>query len=264
MNAREIQAPEVLRVERVAIRYDGREVLSPTSFEVARGEFVCIVGPSGCGKTTLLRAASGLVAPSAGEVRRHGLPMSGPSREVAFVFQDYGRALLPWRTVEGNVSLALEAAGVPAGLRAPRIAEALAKVGLTRHAGKFPMQLSGGMQQRAQIARCLAQQPELMMMDEPFGALDALTRQGLQDELARLVREDGLTVLFVTHDLEEAIYLGDRVIALQADPGPGRPSMARMIAVDIPRPRDQLTTKEHPEFLRLRRELFAFIAQGHD
>ena len=264
MNAREIQAPEVLSVDRVAIRYDGREVLSPTSFEVARGEFVCIVGPSGCGKTTLLRAASGLVAPSAGEVRRHGLPMSGPSREVAFVFQDYGRALLPWRTVEGNVSLALEAAGVPAGLRAPRIAEALAKVGLTRHAAKFPMQLSGGMQQRAQIARCLAQQPELMMMDEPFGALDALTRQGLQDELARLVREDGLTVLFVTHDLEEAIYLGDRVIALQADPGPGRPSMARMIAVDIPRPRDQLTTKEHPEFLRLRRELFAFIAQGHD
>ena len=264
MNAREIQAPEVLSVDRVAIRYDGREVLSPTSFEVARGEFVCIVGPSGCGKTTLLRAASGLVAASAGEVRRRGLPMTGPSREVAFVFQDYGRALLPWRTVEGNVSLALEAAGVPAGLRAPRIAEALDKVGLGRHARKFPLQLSGGMQQRAQIARCLAQKPELMMMDEPFGALDALTRQGLQDELARLVREDGLTVLFVTHDLEEAIYLGDRVIALQADPGPGRPSMARMIAVDIPRPRDQLTTKEHPEFLRLRRELFSFIAQGHD
>lgn len=259
-----MQAAEVLCIDRVAIRYDGREVLSPTSFEVARGEFVCIVGPSGCGKTTLLRAASGLVEASAGEVRRHGLPMTGPSREVAFVFQDYGRALLPWRTVEGNVSLALEAAGVPAGLRAPRIAEALAKVGLARHAGKFPMQLSGGMQQRAQIARCLAQKPELMMMDEPFGALDALTRQGLQDELARLVRDDGLTVLFVTHDLEEAIYLGDRVIALQADPGPGRPSMARMIEVDIPHPRDQLTTKEHPEFLRLRRELFAFIAQSHD
>jgi NitT/TauT family transport system ATP-binding protein len=126
------------------------------------------------------------------------------------------------------------------------------------------VQLSGGMQQRAQIARCLAQKPELMMMDEPFGALDALTRQGLQDELARLVREDGLTVLFVTHDLEEAIYLGDRVIALQADPAPGRPSLARMLDVKIPRPRDQLTTKEHPEFLHLRRELFAFIEQSHD
>jgi NitT/TauT family transport system ATP-binding protein len=253
-----------LSVDEVRICYGAREVLSPTSFEVSRGEFVCIVGPSGCGKTTLLRAASGLVRATAGEVRRNGRPMTEPSREVAFVFQDYGRALLPWRTVEGNVSLALEAAGIAAKERAPRIAEVLAKVGLAAHAQKFPVQLSGGMQQRAQIARCLAQKPELMMMDEPFGALDALTRQGLQDELARLVREDGLTVLFVTHDLEEAIYLGDRVIALQADPAPGRPSLARMLDVKIPRPRDQLTTKEHPEFLHLRRELFAFIEQSHD
>jgi NitT/TauT family transport system ATP-binding protein len=254
----------LLSVEGVRICYGAREVLSPTSFEVARGEFVCIVGPSGCGKTTLLRAASGLVRATAGEVRRNGRPMTEPSREVAFVFQDYGRALLPWRTVAGNVALALEAAGVPKQQHAPLIAEVLAKVGLAGHAQKFPVQLSGGMQQRTQIARCLAQQPELMMMDEPFGALDALTRQSLQDELARLVREDGLTVLFVTHDLEEAIYLGDRVIALQADPGPGRPSLARMIEVNIPRPRDQLTAKEHPEFLRLRRELFAFIEQSHD
>jgi NitT/TauT family transport system ATP-binding protein len=253
-----------LSIDKVRICYGEREVLSPTSFEVSRGEFVCIVGPSGCGKTTLLRAASGLVRAAAGEVRRNGRPMTEPSREVAFVFQDYGRALLPWRTVEGNVSLALEAAGIAANERTPRIAEVLAKVGLAAHAQKFPAQLSGGMQQRAQIARCLAQKPELMMMDEPFGALDALTRQGLQDELARLVREDGLTVLFVTHDLEEAIYLGDRVIALQADPAPGRPSLARMIDVKIPRPRDQLTTKEHPEFLHLRRELFAFIGQHHD
>ena len=199
-----------LSVDRVAIHLGGREILSPTSFEVARGEFVCIVGPSGCGKTTLLRAASGLVAASGGEVRRVGAAVTKPSREVACVFQDYGRALLPWRTVEGNVSLALEAAALPADQRPPRIADVLAKVGLTKHAHKFPAQLSGGMQQRAQIARCLAQKPELLMMDEPFGALDALTRQGLQDELARLVRDDGLTVLFVTHDLEEAIYLGDR------------------------------------------------------
>jgi NitT/TauT family transport system ATP-binding protein len=253
-----------LRIDGVAIRLGGREVLSPTSFDVARGEFVCIVGPSGCGKTTLLRAASGLVAASAGAVLRDGKPITGPSREVAFVFQDYGRALLPWRSVAGNVSLALEAAGVAKADRQPRIDAVLAKVGLARHAHMFPAQLSGGMQQRAQIARCLAQKPDLMMMDEPFGALDALTRQGLQDELARLVRDDRLTVLFVTHDLEEAIYLGDRVIALQADPGPGRPSLARMIEVRIDRPRAQLTTKEHPEFLRLRRELFAFIEQGHD
>ena len=252
-----------LEFDRVEIRLGGREILSPTSFAVARGEFVCIVGPSGCGKTTLLRAATGLVSASAGEVRRNGTPVTRPSREVAFVFQDYGRALLPWRTVQGNVSLALEAAGVPPGQRAERIGDVLRKVSLADHAHKFPAQLSGGMQQRAQIARCLAQRPELLMMDEPFGALDALTRQGLQDEAARLVRDDGLTVLFVTHDLEEAIYLGDRVIALQADPGPGRPSLARMIDVRIARPRDQLSTREHPEFLKLRRELFAFIEHGH-
>ncbi|HMO45086.1 MAG TPA: ABC transporter ATP-binding protein [Rubrivivax sp.] len=253
----------LLEFDRVAIRLGGREILSPTSFSVGRGEFVCIVGPSGCGKTTLLRAASGLVAPSGGTVRRGGAVVAQPSREVAFVFQDYGRALLPWRTVQGNASLALEAAGVPKAQRTARIAAVLAKVGLAAHAHKFPAQLSGGMQQRAQIARCLAQQPQLLLMDEPFGALDALTRHGLQDELARLVHEQGLTVLFVTHDLEEAIYLGDRVIALQADPGPGRPSLARMLDVPIPRPRDQLATKEHPAFLQLRRELFGFIEQGH-
>ena len=257
-------APPFLAFDRVAIRLGGREILSPTSIEVARGEFVCIVGPSGCGKTTLLRAATGLLAPSSGEVRRNGVVVTRPSREIAFVFQDYGRALLPWRTVEGNVSLALEAAAVPTDQRPARIRDVLARVGLVAHAGKFPVQLSGGMQQRAQIARCLAQRPGLLMMDEPFGALDALTRQGLQDEVARLVRDDGLTVLFVTHDLEEALYLGDRVIALQAHPGPGRPSVAKTIDVQIPRPRDQLTTKEHPRVLALRRELFAVIGQGHD
>jgi len=253
----------LLSFDAVGIHLGGREILSPTSFEVARGEFVCIVGPSGCGKTTLLRAASGLVQAHVGQVRRHGRPVTQPSREAAFVFQDYGRALLPWRTVQGNVSLALEAAGVAAGERPARIAAVLDKVGLAAHAHKFPAQLSGGMQQRVQIARCLAQQPELLLMDEPFGALDALTRHGLQDEVARLVHHEDLTVLFVTHDLEEALYLGDRVIALQSNPGPGRPSLARTIDVPIPRPRDQLSTKEHPDFLRLRRELFAFIEQGH-
>jgi len=251
----------LLRFDGVAIHLGGREILSPTSFEVGRGEFVCIIGPSGCGKTTLLRAAAGFVTPSAGAALRHGEPITGPSREVAFVFQDYGRALLPWRTVEGNISLALEAAGVPAAERPARIAEVLKTVGLAAHAHKFPVQLSGGMQQRVQIARCLAQQPELMMMDEPFGALDAMTREGLQDELARLVRDSGLTVLFVTHDLEEAIYLGDRVIALRANPTPEQPSLAAMIDVPIPRPREQLSTKEHPDFLRLRRELYQFL--GH-
>jgi NitT/TauT family transport system ATP-binding protein len=254
----------VLRFDEVAIHLGGREILSPTSLDVGRGEFVCIIGPSGCGKTTLLRAAAGFVPASRGAVSRRGSLVTGPSREVAFVFQDYGRALLPWRTVEGNIALALEAARVPQAERAARIQRVLETVGLAAHASKFPAQLSGGMQQRVQIARCLAQEPELMMMDEPFGALDAMTRESLQDELSRLVRDKGLTVLFVTHDLEEALYLGDRVVALRANPGPGRPSLARVIDVTIPQPRDQLTTKEHPEFLRLRRELYGHLGHGHD
>lgn len=252
---------DLLAFDQLAIHLGGREILSPTNFSVARGEFVCIIGPSGCGKTTLLRAAAGFVKPSAGAARRHGQPITGPSREVAFVFQDYGRALLPWRTVQGNISLALEAAHVPEAERPARIAKVLATVGLSAHASKFPAQLSGGMQQRVQIARCLAQEPELMMMDEPFGALDAMTRESLQDELSSLVRTTGLTVLFVTHDLEEAIYLSDRVIALRANPTPDKPSLAAMVEVKIERPRDQLLTKEHPEFLRLRRELYGFL--GH-
>ena len=254
-------AEPLLRFDAVSVHLGGREVLSPTSATVERGEFVCVIGPSGCGKTTLLRAAAGFVKPSSGTVHRLGQTVTGPSREVAFVFQDYGRALLPWRTVAANVSLALEAARVPRAERAARIERVLATVGLDAHAGKFPAQLSGGMQQRVQIARCLAQEPALMLMDEPFGALDAMTREGLQDELSRLVRERGLTVLFVTHDLDEALYLGDRVIALRANPSIDQPSLAAVIDVPLARPRHQLATREHPEFLRLRRTLYQYLGQ---
>jgi NitT/TauT family transport system ATP-binding protein len=251
----------LLSFEGLGIHLGGREILSPTSFDVARGEFVCIIGPSGCGKTTLLRAAAGFVQASVGQIRRNGQLVQRPSREVAFVFQDYTRALLPWRTVEGNVMLALEAANMPAPERAERVQRVLETVNLQAHIHKFPAQLSGGMQQRLQIARCLAQSPDVLMMDEPFGALDAMTREALQDELSRLVREQGLTVLFVTHDLEEAIYLGDRVVALRTNPTPELPSLAAMIDVPIEHPRDQLSVKEHPEFLRLRRELYHYL--GH-
>ena len=251
----------LLSFEGLGIHLGGREILSPTSFEVARGEFVCIIGPSGCGKTTLLRAAAGFVQPSVGQIRRSGQLVQRPSREVAFVFQDYTRALLPWRTFEDNVMLALEAAKVPVAERAARVQRVLETVNLQTHIHKFPAQLSGGMQQRLQIARCLAQSPDVLMMDEPFGALDAMTREALQDELSRLVREQGLTVLFVTHDLEEAIYLGDRVVALRTNPTPEQPSLAAMINVPIAQPRDQLSVKEHPEFLRLRRELYHYL--GH-
>jgi NitT/TauT family transport system ATP-binding protein len=254
-----LSSTPVLALDQVQITLGGRLIVEPTSLSIPAGEFMCIVGPSGCGKTTLLRAAAGLIPVTAGAIRLNDQPVVAPSRDVAVVFQDYGKALLPWRTARGNVSLALEAAGTPAAERAERIAAVLSKVGLSDHAEKFPNQLSGGMQQRLQIARCLAQDPRVLMMDEPFGALDALTRQGLQDEVARLVRERAITAVFVTHDLEEAIYLGDRVIAMNASPG----RVAKTIQVNLPRPRNQLLTREEPEFLRLRRELFDFIQESH-
>ena len=239
----------------VTLDLGGKTILENISLEVKPGEFLCIIGASGCGKTTALRLAAGLYQPTGGAVTFDGKPMLSPRRDIAIVFQDYGKALLPWRTAAGNVSLALEASGVASAERAGRIDELLKKVGLPNHAGKYPAEMSGGMQQRLQIARCLAQEPKALLMDEPFGALDAMTRQGLQDEVLSLVRASDATVIFVTHDLEEAIYLGDRVIGLL--PHPGRIGIE--LKIDLPRPRDQLRTREAPEFLRLRRELFDFI-----
>ncbi|MEA2879263.1 MAG: NitT/TauT family transport system ATP-binding protein [Hyphomicrobiales bacterium] len=250
---------QAVNFDHVHLQFDGKPVLDDISFSVRPGEFVCIIGPSGCGKTTLLRLAAGLLAPTSGTVAVGGHSELVPSLETAFVFQDYGRALLPWRDVYGNVSLALEAMGVPKAKRSARIESLLSKVGLAGHRSKYPAQLSGGMQQRLQIARCLAQTPKLFLMDEPFGALDAMTRQSLQDELLGLIHDSATTVLFVTHDLEEALYLGDRVVALS--PNPGR--IASVVEVPIPRPRNQLTTREDATFLRLRRELFAFITETH-
>lgn len=239
----------------VTLDLGGKAILENISLDVKPGEFLCIIGASGCGKTTALRLAAGLYQPTSGAVTFDGQPMLAPRRDIAIVFQDYGKALLPWRTAAGNVSLALEASGMAASQRAARIDELLKTVGLPAHAEKYPAEMSGGMQQRLQIARCLAQQPKALLMDEPFGALDAMTRQGLQDEVLSLVRATEATVVFVTHDLEEAIYLGDRVIGLL--PHPGRIGIE--LEIDLPRPRDQLTTRENPEFLRLRRELFDFI-----
>src|SRR3979490_2578899 len=239
----------------VTLNLGGKAIVENISLDVKPGEFLCIIGASGCGKTTALRLAAGLYQPTSGAVTFDGKPMSPPRRDIAIVFQDYGKALLPWRTAAGNVSLALEASGIAASQRAARIDGLLKKVGLPDHAGKYPAEMSGGMQQRLQIARCLAQEPKALLMDEPFGALDAMTRQGLQDEVLSLVVASKATVVFVTHDLEEAIYLGDRVVGLL--PHPGRIGIE--LKIDLPRPRDQLTTRENPDFLRLRRELFDFI-----
>jgi NitT/TauT family transport system ATP-binding protein len=243
----------------VAIDLGGRTILTDVTLDVPPGEFLCVVGASGSGKTTLLRLIAGLYAPTRGRIALNGRTIDGPSRDVAIVFQDYGRALLPWRTAAGNVSLALEARGTPKFERADRIAEVLAKVGLAGHADKYPSQLSGGMQQRLQIARALAQGGSILLMDEPFGALDALTRQSLQDEVLQLAADTKATIVFITHDLEEALYLGDRVVALASNPG----RIERTALVELPRPRSQLATREHPRFLALRRELFAFIEAHH-
>jgi NitT/TauT family transport system ATP-binding protein len=245
----------LIRFSKVDLAFSNRKILEGLDLEIMRGEIVCLVGPSGCGKTTALRVATGLLAPTAGAVAFGGAPILGPRRDVAIVFQDYGKALLPWRTAAGNVSLALEAAGTPRAGRAARIAALLAKVGLPHHADKYPSQMSGGMQQRLQIARCLAQEPAALMMDEPFGALDAMTRQELQDEMLQIATTTGATILFVTHDLEEAIYVGDRVIGLL--PQPGRIGIE--LKIGLPRPRDQIATREDPEFLKLRRALYDFI-----
>lgn len=239
----------------VSISMGGKPVISNISLKIASGEFVCMVGPSGCGKTTLLRVIAGLVHPTSGQAYYNGEPVTKPRQDIAIVFQDYSKALLPWRTAEGNVSLALEAMGVPPSERKDRIGHLLDLIGLSKHRDKFPNQLSGGMQQRLQIARCLAQKPVALLMDEPFGALDAMTRQSLQDEILGIIAANGTTVLFVTHDLEEALYLGDRVVALHANPG----RVSSMFDVHLPKPRNQLTTREAPEFLKLRHALYGLI-----
>lgn len=242
-----------LRASQVSLTFaERRPILEDVSFEVASGEFLCIVGASGCGKTSLLRLFSGLLAPTKGSVFCDDAQIERARRDIAIIFQDYGRALLPWRTVSQNVALALEARGIPARKQGSIIEDLLQQVGLSERNNAYPLQLSGGMQQRLQIARCLAQEPRVMLMDEPFGALDAMTRQNLQDAVADIASKKRTTVLFVTHDLEEAIYLGDRVICMESHPG----RIGKIFKVDLPRPRSQLTTRESKEFLKLRHELF--------
>jgi NitT/TauT family transport system ATP-binding protein len=250
-------ARDVISIRGVCLSFDSRPILDEINIDIAKGEIVCFVGRSGCGKTTLLRTISGLVAPTRGEILRDGRNINSTSRDVALVFQDYTNALLPWRTAAGNVSLALEEQSLPAKDRQERVLSLLRKVGLAEYHDKYPSQLSGGMQQRLQIARCLAQDPIVLLMDEPFGALDALTREALQDELLRIAGDSGITVLFVTHDLDEAIYLGDRVVAMKAHPG----RIGRIYDVDLPHPRDQLSTPDHANFRHLRHELYGFFKE---
>ena len=244
-----------LSISNLCVRFGTRTILGSINLSARKGEFVCIVGSSGSGKTTLLRVLAGLIRADEGKVLFEGAEISGPSRDRAIIFQDYSKALLPWRTVRGNVALSLEARNVPAAEQEAIIAELLARMGLSHTKDQFPNQLSGGMQQRVQIARCLAQDPKLLLMDEPFGALDAMTRQTLQDEILQLVADKHIATVFITHDLEEAIYLGDRVVVLGGSPA----SAVESMEIDLPRPRNQLTTREDSRFLAYRHRLFEFL-----
>ena len=227
-------------------------VLEDVSFTVAPGEFVSIVGQSGTGKSTLLRILGGLERAAPGsQVRHNGDDVAGPPDGVVIVFQDYRGSLLPWRTVERNVTLGLESA-LPGPERAERCRQALELVGLSKRARDYPWRLSGGMQQRVQIARALAMQPGTLLMDEPFGALDAITKGQLQDELQSLHKVLGATIVFVTHDIDEAVYLSDRVLVLADDPA----RVTTELVVTLPRPRDQIATKERHEYLRLRQAAY--------
>jgi len=232
-------------------------VLDGITFTVGAGELVCLVGPSGCGKTTLLQIIGGLRRASEGEVLVEGRRVTGPPPVLVVLFQQYGKSLLPWRTVEGNVSLALENLDLATDERRRRVARNLAVVGLTTFEGYHPYQLSGGMQQRVAIARALARQSDILLMDEPFSSLDAMTRAGLQDLLLGLWRDFKKTVVFVTHDVEEAVYLSTSIAVLSARPG----RLIETIPNDLPHPRDQLATREDPRFLRCRRRVHELIGR---
>ncbi len=201
------------------------------SFDVATGEFLCIVGPSGCGKTTLLKLLAGLILPDEGEVRLHGQPLPGPCQDIGFVFQKAN--LMPWRNVLDNVLLPLEIQHMPTVEAQQRAVHALDLVGLRDFARNYPRELSGGMEQRVAIARALAHKPEILLLDEPFGALDALTRERLNQELLRVWELSGTTVVMVTHDIREAVFLADRVLVLSRRPG----RIAAEVPIGLPRPR---------------------------
>jgi NitT/TauT family transport system ATP-binding protein len=242
-------ALEIRRVEKTyGTGAKATRAIQDVSFSIADREFVCVVGPSGCGKTTLLKCVAGLLRPSSGEVLLRGRRVTAPPEEMALVFQEYGRSLMPWSTVRNNVLLPLRHKRLKRRERNELVEEAVEAVGLTRFMDHYPWQLSGGMQQRVAIARALAYQPSILLMDEPFASVDAQTRGDLEDLILQVRDEFAVTILFVTHDIDESVYLSDRVVVLTHAPT----EVKEIIDVDLPFPRDQIATKELSEFTHLR------------
>ena len=253
-------AETVVEARHVVIRYGsggegGVLAVDDMSLDIARGEFVTIVGSSGCGKTSFLYAIDGLLPIHGGEILVRGRAVDGPGHDRAVVFQEFG--LFPWRSVLSNIAFGLEVRKVPKAQRLAK-ARALAElVGLTGFEERYPHELSGGMRQRVGIARALAIEPEILLMDEPFGALDAQTRESMQEELLRIWQSTGTTVVFVTHDIDEAVYLADRVVVMSARPG----RLREIVPVDLPRPRPA-EVKAEPRFVELRQHLWHLLHES--
>jgi len=231
-------------------RNGGTDALRDVSLQVMPGEFVCLIGPSGCGKTTLLRVMHGLLEPDVGEVLIDGAYTATPGAHAGFVFQSF--RLLPWRTVIDNITFPLEIQGMPKMQRRARGNQYLQLVGLESFENSYPHELSGGMQQRVGLARALALEPEMLLMDEPFAALDAQTREFMQIELGRIWAQLGVAVVFVTHSLDEALFLADRVVLMSPRPG----SVDEVLEVDLPRPRSDYELRAMPEFIEMRAHLW--------
>src|SRR5690625_4937645 len=231
------------------------EAVRNLTFDLPKGELACLVGPSGSGKTTLLKAISGLLEPTDGEVKLAGNFVSEPPKNMAVVFQEYGRSLYPWMRVRENVEVPLKVQGMDKKKRDQLVSDALKAVGLDHVPRSYPWQLSGGMQQRVAIARAVAYQPEVLLMDEPFAAVDAQTRADLEDLVRRVWRQLGITILFVTHDIDESVYLGSRVIILSSSPT----VIQQDIKIDLPDERNQLETRSSQRFSELRHHVYEQI-----
>lgn len=250
----------MLRVHNVCkiFRSEGRddlEVLRDISFDVAAGEFVSIIGPSGCGKTTLLRIIHGLESATQGSVSVSGEPVEGYSPSSAIVFQHFN--LFPWLTVKKNVAFGLEVAGVSAAECTARTSQHVRLVGLEKFTGHYPHELSGGMQQRVGLARALVLDPQILLMDEPFGALDAITREQLQHEIAGLLLRSPKTVVFITHNMDEAIFFSDRILVMSSRPT----RILEEVRVELPRPREADSVRASRQFSDIRKRLWSLLSQ---